>query len=761
MLSLGVDTAAEGDESIAADTTIHMANPAATYCSDLGFQYQMADGASGQQGSCIFPDGKKCGEWEFLQGTCGAEHSYCEQHGYGIETLTDGNDPFSREYAVCVSESGQEVGSVTQLTRLVEKTRSGGCTDEEDSSAAVAAPKPSLTAPTAAATAAVPSGFDWRNQQGQNWMTPIKNQGQCGSCWAFAAVGAVEAAHNIDAQNAGLDLDLSEQYLVSDCSDAGSCCGGWTGGALAFIQSNGVPDEACMAYVDGSGCSCPSSGCSSGCAYRGGGSCSDRSCGNRCSNWSSRLTQIGATGSVPTDRASIKQYLVERGPLTASIAWTNYGYWDGDIYRCTHDSGINHAVVLVGYDDPGGYWIVRNSWGTTWGDGGYFKMGYGECSVETYPRYVRVETPSTRNDNFAKATVLRNLPIHRSQATDGATVQAGEPQPCGSIGSTVWFRYTPGSATSVTIDSSGSSYDTVLAAYRGNSLSNLTAVACNDDFQDRWSRLDLAAAAGVTYWIQAGGYNGDSGTLDLNVIESTPERPGRPLDLTATPGSRQVTLAWNPPASTGSAPITDYQTRYRETGTTAWHLFADGVSTDTTMTVTGLTNRTSYQFAVRARSAAGAGAWSDKARATPRSGPANDSFASAVRLSGPSGSVHGSNVNATIQSGEPSHHGNASHSVWWKWTAPQSGTATIDTEGSGFDTVLAVYTGGSLGSLTEVSYDDDGGSGLTSRVQLEVTAGRTYRIVVDGYSDRTGNITLNWSLGATQTDPASSAPTPT
>ncbi|MBU1866298.1 MAG: calcium-binding protein, partial [Actinobacteria bacterium] len=78
-----------------------------------------------------------------------------------------------------------------------------------------------------------------------------------------------------------------------------------------------------------------------------------------------------------------------------------------------------------------------------------------------------------------------------------------------------------------------------------------------------------------------------------------------------------------------------------------------------------------------------------------------------------------------------------------------------------FDTVLAVYTGGSLGSLTEVSYDDDGGSGLTSRVQLEVTAGRTYRIVVDGYSDRTGNITLNWSLGATQTDPASSAPTPT
>ncbi len=59
------------------------------------------------------------------------------------------------------------------------------------------------------------------------------------------------------------------------------------------------------------------------------------------------------------------------------------GYWDGDIYRCTNDNGANHAIALVGYDDAGGYWIGKNSWGTGWGDGGFFKIGYGECSVES------------------------------------------------------------------------------------------------------------------------------------------------------------------------------------------------------------------------------------------------------------------------------------------------------------------------------------------------------------------------------------------
>jgi hypothetical protein len=70
------------------------------------------------------------------------------------------------------------------------------------------------------------------------------------------------------------------------------------------------------------------------------------------------------------------------------------GYWDGDIYRCTDDLGINHGVVIAGYNDAGGYWIVKNSWGSGWNGDGYFKIGYGECFIETYVSYANLEVDS-------------------------------------------------------------------------------------------------------------------------------------------------------------------------------------------------------------------------------------------------------------------------------------------------------------------------------------------------------------------------------
>jgi C1A family cysteine protease len=92
--------------------------------------------------------------------------------------------------------------------------------------------------------------FDWRSYGGQNWMTSVKNQGSCGSCWAFSAVGVVEAVYNIATGDPGLDLNLSEEYLVSDCLSGHNCCGGSMGTALSFFRDQGVPDEACLPYVD-------------------------------------------------------------------------------------------------------------------------------------------------------------------------------------------------------------------------------------------------------------------------------------------------------------------------------------------------------------------------------------------------------------------------------------------------------------------------------------------------------------------------------
>jgi hypothetical protein len=70
------------------------------------------------------------------------------------------------------------------------------------------------------------------------------------------------------------------------------------------------------------------------------------------------------------------------------------GYWNGDIYRCTNDSDVNHGVVVAGYNDADGYWIVKNSWGPGWNGDGYFKIGYGECAVEQYVDYAQLSIDS-------------------------------------------------------------------------------------------------------------------------------------------------------------------------------------------------------------------------------------------------------------------------------------------------------------------------------------------------------------------------------
>lgn len=132
--------------------------------------------------------------------------------------------------------------------------------------------------------------------------------------------------------------------------------------------------------------------------------------------------------------------------------------------------------------------------------------------------------------------------------------------------------------------------------------------------------------------------------------------------------------------------------------------------------------------------------------------PANDNFSSAATLIGSSTSAAGTNVNATKETGEPNHGGDAGgKSVWWNWMAPSSGNVVIDTNGSNFDTTLGVYTGSAVNALTTIAGDDNSGPNLTSRVAFPVTAGVVYRIAVDGTSGASGMIQLNLVLTAPAT----------
>lgn len=419
------------------------ANPADEYCLTLGYELKMiTDKDGGQHAICRFPDGSFCDTWRFFEGRCGKAYSYCTQNGYNQITKSDGKNPFSPYYAVCV-DGEKVIGTVTELMGFDRKYK--------ETLTPTMTPKLMKSIPMREGLlrimATPPASFDWRNHSGQDWMTSVKNQSACGSCWAFSAVGITEALYNITTNNSNLDLNLSEEWLNSDCPvpNPGSCCGGGHTSALDRIENEGSPDENCMPYDVGyySSAACDCFGnppCNPVCTGLPT-NCSHLLCTNACADIGNRRITIDSYHWVsPADRDDLKQAIIDEGPL--AVAYIHRGAFDAGVFRCTDcwdrnsngtcqttgtcsgvggtcltgivgqacdedkhcdedkdddsdcdqdDCGTNHCVVITGYDDAGGYWIVKNSWGNTWGpDGnGYFQVGYGECNIEDYAHYAQ------------------------------------------------------------------------------------------------------------------------------------------------------------------------------------------------------------------------------------------------------------------------------------------------------------------------------------------------------------------------------------
>jgi len=214
----------------------------------------------------------------------------------------------------------------------------------------------------------VPNAFSW-NQYfgGPNYMTSVKNQGSCGSCWAFASIGGMEAQYQINKGNPSTGIDLSEQNVLQ-CS-GGSCSGWYLGSTLDFLKNSGTPDEACNPYT-----------------------ASDHACGTgRCSDYLSRTYRVTVWSHISTDTANIKNYIYTQGPVMVwmpvfdDFPWYDAYFWQYYFYGHSPSGSYGgHFVVIVGWDDQGpgtgdDYWMVRNSWGTSGGDvnsgyGGYFYM---------------------------------------------------------------------------------------------------------------------------------------------------------------------------------------------------------------------------------------------------------------------------------------------------------------------------------------------------------------------------------------------------
>jgi hypothetical protein len=206
----------------------------------------------------------------------------------------------------------------------------------------------------------LPEQFDWRNYQRGNYVTSVKHQGDCGSCWAFATTAALESASLIAGNRPNEDLDLSEQVLVSCGNEAGvgSCSGGRAELASNFIKEKGLPFESCYPYTATNG-----------------------SCAKACPNWQVCDFKIEGWAYVAINSPTpsvLKSSLYLYGPLVTTMAvYEDFYAYGGGVYTYTWGELLGyHSVLIVGYNEDEQYFTVKNSWGSTWGESGYFRIAY-------------------------------------------------------------------------------------------------------------------------------------------------------------------------------------------------------------------------------------------------------------------------------------------------------------------------------------------------------------------------------------------------
>jgi KDEL-tailed cysteine endopeptidase len=200
-----------------------------------------------------------------------------------------------------------------------------------------------------------PASVDWRSEQA---VTSVKDQGQCGSCWTFSATGAIEGAWAI---STGQLIDLSEQEMV-DCATGISygshgCNGGQMEGAFKFVIANGQCSLASYPYT-----------------------AKDGTC-QKCS----AVAKITSCSDVkPNDQISLKAAVAQQPVAVAIEADTRYfqSYSSGILTSTSCGTTLDHGVLVVGYGEENGqkYWLVKNSWGTSWGDKGYVKIARSEST---------------------------------------------------------------------------------------------------------------------------------------------------------------------------------------------------------------------------------------------------------------------------------------------------------------------------------------------------------------------------------------------
>ena len=385
------------------------------------------------------------------------------------------------------------------------------------------------------------------------------------------------------------------------------------------------------------------------------------------------------------------------------------------------------------------------------------------------------------NDAFAAAEPITGDAGTVIASNASATVELGEPFHAGLIGgASIWFSWTSPFTGQLQIDTCGSSFDTALAMYLGSTIATLAVVGASNDRCGEQSVVTTDVLAGTQYHIAVDGSAGAVGTLalhwrrltrpanddyaDAQQLEGTSGRAtGSTLGATheaAEPvdrfriGGASIWYVWTAPAA-GTVVFETCASAYdtivsiyggdslAESSLLARSDDACGDDEDETRSLlrTVVQAGTTYRIAVDGfRRAAGdmTLTWTLSER------PANDDFAAATPLPGARGALEATNVGATSEADEPAHadtRGGAS--VWFRWTAPRTARVAFSTCGGRVSSLVAVYSGTSVGALTGVASDSGGCSGGSVAV-LDAQRGVAYSIAVDGYHGATGAFRLQW-----------------